>query len=147
MKIELFYIADCPNYPEAARLLKETLREFGSRDEVFEIEVTDSAQADALAFIGSPSIRIEGKDVESIVPPERHSGLSCRTYQVDGKLTGVPPLDLIRAAISNAIVPPSMSPEYRLTLARSAGEGTASAPGVRVLKKGLGVRLLRNPQV
>ena len=102
MKVELLYIAECPNYPEAARILKETLSEFGSRDEVSEIEVTDSAQADALAFIGSPSIRIEGRDIEPIEPTERHYGISCRTYLVDGKLTGVPPLEMIRAAISSA---------------------------------------------
>ncbi len=102
MKVELLYIADCPNYVEAARLLREMLSEFGARDEVSEIEVTDSAQADALAFIGSPSIRIEGKDIEPIEPSARHYALSCRTYLVDGKLTGVPPLDMIRAAISAA---------------------------------------------
>jgi hypothetical protein len=57
MKVELFYIAECPNYREAARVLRETLLECGFRDEVSEIEVTDTAQAQALAFIGSPSMR------------------------------------------------------------------------------------------
>lgn len=99
MKVELLYIAECPNYREAKRMLRGTLREYGFRDEVYEIEVSDSAQAQALAFIGSPSIRIEGKDIEPIVPKQRHYGLSCRTYLVGGKLAGVPPVDMIRAAI------------------------------------------------
>jgi hypothetical protein len=103
MKVELFYIAECPNSREAARVLRETLLECGFRDEVSEIEVTDSAQAQALAFIGSPSIRIGGKDIEPTVSNKRHYGLSCRTYLTGGKLTGVPPRDLIRAAVRLAV--------------------------------------------
>ncbi len=99
MKVELLYIAECPNYREAAQVLRETLLECGLRDEVSEIEVTDSVQAQALAFIGSPSIRIGGRDIEPTVSKERHYGLSCRTYLTGGKLTGVPPLDIIRAAV------------------------------------------------
>ncbi len=99
MKVELLYIAECPNYRQAARALRETLLECGFHDEVSEIEVTDSAQAQALAFIGSPSIRIGGRDIEPTVSRERHYGLSCRTYLTAGKLTGVPPLDMIRAAV------------------------------------------------
>ena len=98
MKVELLYIAECPNYREAARVLRETLLECGFREEVSEIEVTDSVQAQALAFIGSRSIRIGGTDIEP-VSNERHYGLSCRTYSTGGKLTGVPPLDMIRAAV------------------------------------------------
>jgi hypothetical protein len=106
MKVELLYIGDCPNYRETARILKKTLRECGLRDDLSEIAVTDSAQADALEFIGSPSIRIEGEDIESdiepLAPGQPRYGLSCRTYLQDGKLTGIPPLDLIRAAIRSA---------------------------------------------
>jgi hypothetical protein len=80
-------------------VLRETLLECGFHDEVSEIEVTDSAQAQALAFVGSPSIRIGGMDIEPTVSNERHYGLSCRTYLTGGKLTGVPPPDMIRAAI------------------------------------------------
>jgi hypothetical protein len=65
--------------------------------------VTDSAQAQALTFIGSPSIRIGGKDIEPTVSNQRHYGLSCRTYLTGGKLTGVPPLDMIRAAVRLAV--------------------------------------------
>jgi hypothetical protein len=40
MKVELLYIAECPNHREAARMLRETLRECGFRDEVSEIEAS-----------------------------------------------------------------------------------------------------------
>jgi hypothetical protein len=102
MKVELFYIAECPSYREAARMLRATLRELGFRDDFSEIEVTGSAQADALGFLGSPTIRIDGNDIEPMLPGQRQHGLSCRTYLVGGELAGVPTLDVIRAAICSA---------------------------------------------
>src|SRR5229473_282967 len=100
MKVELLYIAECPNHREAARILRETLRECGFGDEVCAIEVTDSAQARMLAFMGSPSIRIEGKDIEPVISKQPAYGFSCRTYLVGGRMVGVPSLDTIRAAIT-----------------------------------------------
>lgn len=103
MKVELLYIADCPNYREAALTLREALRESGARDEVWEIEITDAAQAQALEFVGSPSIRIDGQDIEPIVTDQRQHGLACRTYLSGGKPVGHPPLDMIRTAIRSAL--------------------------------------------
>lgn len=82
-------------------MLRETLCERGLPEEIFEMEVTDSAQAEALGFLGSPTIRIDGNDIETL-PKQSQFGLSCRTYLVGGKLAGVPPLDLIRSAICSA---------------------------------------------
>ena len=104
MKVELFYIARCPNYREAARTLRETLRELGARDEVLEVEVTDAAQAQALEFIGSPSIRIEGRDIQPIVKEQCQYGLACRTYLSGGKTNGLPPIEMIRAAVRSALL-------------------------------------------
>jgi hypothetical protein len=103
MKVELLYIAECPNYREAARRLRDALRESGARDEVSEIEVTDAARARALEFVGSPSIRIEDRDIEAMITEQLQYGLACRTYLSGGKATGLPPLEMIRAAIRSAL--------------------------------------------
>jgi hypothetical protein len=102
MKIDLLHIADCPNIEAARRLLKEALRELGLPEEVSEIEVCDSAQAEALAFPGSPTIRVDDKDVETSLPGQGTYGLSCRTYVIDGKRQGVPSQEIIRKAIRSA---------------------------------------------
>jgi hypothetical protein len=47
MRLELLHIADCPNIEATWRLLDETLRELGLVEEIREIEVSDSSQADA----------------------------------------------------------------------------------------------------
>jgi hypothetical protein len=103
MKVELLYIAGCPNHQEAARTLREILREARGSYEVSELEVTDAAQAQALEFIGSPSIRIEGRDIEPMVTEQLQYGLACRTYLSNGKQTGLPPNGLIRTAIRAAL--------------------------------------------
>ena len=100
MKIELLHIADCPNADAARRLLKETMREVGLPEEISEVEVCDSVQAEALAFPGSPTIRVDGRDVENTPPGY---GLACRTYLIDGTRSGVPSAEMIRNAMRSAV--------------------------------------------
>ncbi len=102
MKIELLHIADCPNIEAARRSLKQALRELGLPEEISEIEVCDSAQAEALAFPGSPTVRVDGYDVETALPGQGGYGLSCRTYVIDGTRHGVPSQETIRKAIQSA---------------------------------------------
>ena len=103
MKIELLHIADCPNIDAVRRLLKEALRELGLPEAISEIEVCDSAQAEALAFPGSPTVRVDGKDVETTFPAQGGYGLACRTYVIDGTRQGVPSQEIISKAIRSAV--------------------------------------------
>jgi hypothetical protein len=103
MKVELLHIAECPNMEAARGLLKEALRELGLPEEISEIEVCDSEQAEALAFPGSPTIRVDGKDAETSFLGQDAYGISCRTYLIDGTLSGVPSQEIIRKAIRSAV--------------------------------------------
>jgi hypothetical protein len=104
MKIELLHIANCPNTEAARRLLKETLRELSLPEEIQEIEVSDSSQAEALGFPGSPTIRVDDEDVDTTLPRQNNYGLSCRTYMIDGRLQGLPTQDMIRKALLPAVL-------------------------------------------
>jgi hypothetical protein len=95
MKVELLHITDCPNTETARRLVKETLRELGLSEEIQEIEVSDSSQAEALRFPGSPTIRVDDIDVEAALPRQNNYGLSCRRYMIGGKRQGVPTQEMI----------------------------------------------------
>ena len=103
MKIQLLHIADCPNARAARRMLDEALRELGLLEEILEIEVCDSAHAEQLAFPGSPTIRIDGKDVETISSGQGGYGVSCRTYVIDGRRRGVPAQEIISKALRSAV--------------------------------------------
>lgn len=79
--------------------VREALRQEGVSAEMVEVEIKDAAAAQLLGFPGSPTIRINGQDVEH---PARAFGLACRTYDDQGQRTGVPPLKWIRAAMREA---------------------------------------------
>jgi len=64
MKIEVLYISECPNHAPVVESIRGILRDNQLPAEITEIEVTDSAQAIAMGFPGSPTIRVNGEDVE-----------------------------------------------------------------------------------
>ena len=98
MKIELLYVADCPNRQPTIEIVEEVLREEGLPPDIIEIEISDPAQAAALSFVGSPTVRVDGKDVEPGVNLFPSYGVSCRTYFVDGRFEGTPRREWIRNA-------------------------------------------------
>jgi hypothetical protein len=90
VKIELLYWEECPSYPEAKSLLDQVLEERGIRVPIAMHEVRSQEEAAALAFPGSPTIRVEGRDVDPAgagSPP----ALACRVYRLpDGRVSPVP---------------------------------------------------------
>ena len=87
MKIELYYFDGCPTYKTAYKNLREVLSEKGIDSEIKSIRVDSSEAAEKLNFQGSPSIRIDGQDIEG---KEEDYSYSCRLFEIEGKLTGVP---------------------------------------------------------
>lgn len=102
MIVEVLYFAGCPNHPPTVGRVLEALRLEGMSAEVFEVEVTDAATARVTGFLGSPSVRIDGQDVETAARSARTFGLTCRTYVEDDCRVGVPPIEWIRAAMREA---------------------------------------------
>jgi hypothetical protein len=97
MKIEIFYFEGCPNYRPAADRLRTILRTGGMPAEVSEIEVKDESAATALKFIGSPTIRVNGLDIEAASRNVSKTGLACRCYP-----GGLPSEQMIRMALRQA---------------------------------------------
>ncbi len=63
--------------------------------------VTDEAMATDLAFSGSPTIRINGRDVAGESSQAKAFALSCRLYPGSGEI-GLPPVEMVRRAIVEA---------------------------------------------
>jgi len=97
MRIEILYVPGCPNYQPTFERLQAVLVTETVNVGILGIPVTTEAEAKALIFPGSPTVRINGEDVE------RHRtsapGLSCRLYE---NRSGIPSEELLRAAISDA---------------------------------------------
>jgi hypothetical protein len=102
MKIEILYLAGCPNHPPAVARVAEVLRQETISVELVEIEIENSATAQQMEFLGSPSIRIDGRDVEPAARTSQAFGFGCRTYIEQGRRAGIPPAAWIRAAVLEA---------------------------------------------
>src|SRR5438128_12416141 len=113
MNIEVLYFEGCPNHLPAIEMVRETLKSLGRHDEIHQGEVRTQADAAAVAFVGSPSIRIKGADIEPWARTAKAFGLSCRTYLDGSRRSGVPSRELLRRAISEGItdVPASIATE------------------------------------
>jgi hypothetical protein len=99
MKIEVLYVPNCPNHAEALQRLREILPTESFKENVCEVLVKDTEMAHSLKFPGSPTIRINGKDVEPQNEKGAKFGLMCRLYS-DG--SGAPSKERLRAAIALA---------------------------------------------
>ena len=97
MVIEVLYVPGCPNHQAAIDRLRNALRSAAIDAPIQEIAVTDDAMARQLKFPGSPTIRVDGRDVES--NQQDSYGLACRLYS-NG--TGVPSLEALRRAVAGA---------------------------------------------
>ncbi len=111
MTIEILYVADCPHYEPATLEISKALRQEQLSAEVKHIEIRGQDMAEALSFLGSPTIRINGIDIEASARNANGFGMCCRCYRTsEGKKTG-PSAALIHAAIREVglanEVPPS----------------------------------------
>ena len=97
--VELYYFDDCPSYKQALENLKKALQLEQLPDEVEMIEVADAAEAQTKRFIGSPTIRIDGIDVDGPDAEGRGHAYGCRVYTDEGRNLGWPSVDRIRHAL------------------------------------------------
>lgn len=97
MRIEILYVPGCPNYEPAIERLQAVLESQSLQAEVRSVPISNEEQAKALRFPGSPTIRINGNDVE---PADTNMpGLACRLY---ANSTGIPSEEVLRMAVAKA---------------------------------------------
>jgi hypothetical protein len=101
VKVEVLYVAECPSHPTAVKLVRDVLGAQGVAADIHEILVTDERMANELRFTGSPTIRIDGRDVAGTAAESKGFALSCRLYPGSQEI-GLPPADLVRRAVIEA---------------------------------------------
>lgn len=99
MTVELLYFDGCPNHePTLARLRALIARE--APDAALQlVRVASDEDAHARRFLGSPTVRVDGRDVEPGADARRDYGLKCRLYRLDDGLAGAPPDAWMAAAL------------------------------------------------
>jgi hypothetical protein len=104
MRVEFLFWAGCPSHSKALADLREALLETGhDPDQVIVREVASEAGAEAEEFVGSPTIRIDGVDVQPL--HDEPTGLACRVYRRrDGRISPTPdPADLRDALLAPSL--------------------------------------------
>jgi len=101
MRVEVLYVAECPFHPAAVKLVRDVLNSEGVVAEIREVLVRDDGMATDLAFSGSPTIRINGRDISGESSRGQTFGLSCRLYPGSVEI-GLPPIEMVRRAVVEA---------------------------------------------
>jgi hypothetical protein len=99
MLIELLKIRGCPGADVAYDRLCEVLHGLGVEETIRTIEIATEEQAQQLRFIGSPTLRVDGRDVEGSPDPTAQYALTCRLYRSGGSVQNAPSSAAIRRAV------------------------------------------------
>jgi hypothetical protein len=100
MRVEVLYFDGCPTYLEAENALREVLsvRDMGAEVELVAVNTDEEAQR--LRFPGSPTIRVDGRDLFP-VPERAEYALGCRMYATPEGLKGSPTAEMLSEALRN----------------------------------------------
>jgi len=99
MNVTLYYFDGCPSYQPALENAQTALRLERWPVDVDTVEVPSAGDAERLRFIGSPTIRIDGVDVEGPDAETRGYAFACRVYTEADDTVGWPSVASIRAAL------------------------------------------------
>ena len=119
MRVQLLYILDCPWCLKTKKLIGESLEELEVKAEVEEILIDTNEKAKKYKFVGSPTVRINGKDIEEEISKgqclpckelaefaqeatefvKKECRCGCRIYFYKGKQSLYPPKEMIKEAI------------------------------------------------
>jgi hypothetical protein len=91
VRIEVLYFDGCPNHEPLLAHLPRLLEREGVDAQIVLRSVPDDEHAQRERFLGSPTIRVGGRDIEPGAVERTDYGLKCRIYQTPFGLSGLPP--------------------------------------------------------
>jgi hypothetical protein len=99
VKIEVLYFDGCPHHERLLPRLGELLDQAQVATAVELVNVPDDAAAQSQRFLGSPTLRVDGRDVEPGAELRTDFGLKCRLYRTENGFAGVPLDDWVLDAL------------------------------------------------
>jgi len=100
--IEVLTFPGCPHRDAAIALAVRVHEQLGSPAELRVIDLPDRPAAEQARFLGSPTIRVDGRDVEPGAEDQQEYVHACRLYQHEHSLRGLPEEDWLRQALRTA---------------------------------------------
>jgi hypothetical protein len=100
VRVSFLYYEECPSHDLALKRLREVMDEEGIPGEVEVVKVETEERARELRFVGSPTIRVDGQDIDP--PSDSRYAPACRAYRLeDGRISPLPSKDMIRRAFNS----------------------------------------------
>jgi hypothetical protein len=105
-QVEVLLTPDAPHRDAAIALAQRVCERWGGKAEVRMVPVADQAAAEQARFLGSPTIRVNGRDIEPGAEWNVEFVHGCRLYQGAHSLQALPEEDWLRQALDNAEAQP-----------------------------------------
>ena len=102
MTIELLYFDGCPSHEAFLPRLRALVAGAGVHAPVQQRRVESHEAAQRERFLGSPTLRIDGIDIDPGAGERRDYGLKCRLYPTAEGLRGTPPDAWVLDALTRA---------------------------------------------
>ena len=111
VRVEILSRVDCPNKGMAITIVERVIRETGILARLDLVEITNEPQAELKRFLGSPTVRVDGRDVEFGASERSDYSVTGRIYYTDRGICGWPEESWVRDALLRAaaiaLVPPA----------------------------------------
>jgi hypothetical protein len=97
--VELLWFSDCANHPAARAMLEAVIADVAPRTPIRDVDATDPTIAASLRFPGSPTIRVNGRDIDpGYIDPGDYTP-RCRLYRTSNGLGALPERSWIEDAL------------------------------------------------
>lgn len=95
MRIDILYFDGCPNHLPTTEVVRGVVQSLGIDATIREIEVRDAEEAARLKFFGSPTVQVDGEDIDPAARNRSDYSFGCRMYGSSGS----PPRALVEEAL------------------------------------------------
>lgn len=100
MRLQVLYFDGCPGHEQLMPAIRTLAEQHGA--DLEEIRITGTEHAEAERFLGSPTVRMDGKDVDPGAAGRTDYGMKCRLYRSPAGQSGIPPREWIDRALRAA---------------------------------------------
>lgn len=98
MRVEILYFEGCPNHVPTVALAKRIVADLGVPADIEEVEITSPEDVERLRFLGSPTVLVDGVDIDPEARDRTDYSYSCRMYS---GVSGLPPKEMLVAALQS----------------------------------------------
>ncbi len=118
--IEILARDDCPSRGMAIAVVERVVAETGVSARIEVVEMISEEQARERRFPGSPTVRVEGRDVDQRLNGRTEFTLADRVYRTDRGLAGWPDAAWVREALLLAVAQTTTNGSHESTSRSSA---------------------------